>query len=105
LKKVLILVEAVLFSAPEQIARRFSTQDQGQELTAIKAHFNSPEEINDSRTTSPAKRIEKLYPYRKRLDGPIIAQEIGLDLIRKECPHFNDWLTKLEALGKTQTEI
>lgn len=92
--------EALLFSAPGQIAQRFPLPDLGQELTAVKAQCNSPEEINDSPATSPAKRIEKIYPqYRKSLDGPIIAQKIGLELIRKECPHFNDWLTKLETLG------
>lgn len=91
--------EALLFSAPEHIAKEFPLSDQEQELMAIRAQFNSPEEIDDSPATSPAKRLEKLYPYRKRLHGPLIAQEIGLELIRQQCPHFNDWLTRLEALG------
>jgi len=25
--------------------------------------------------------------------------EIGLDTIRKECPHFRAWITRLEKLG------
>ncbi len=92
--------EALLFSAPGEIATEFPLSDQEQELMAIRAQFNSPEEIDDSPATSPAKRLEKLYPYRKRLHGPLIAQKIGLELIRRECPHFNDWLTRLETLGK-----
>ncbi len=26
--------------------------------------------------------------------------EIGINTIRKQCPLFNQWLEKLEALGK-----
>ncbi len=92
--------EALLFSSPEQIAVRFPDENRGPEITAIKAQFNSPEEINDDPANAPSKRIERLYPqYRKRVDGPIIAQNITLDLIRSECRHFNEWLIKLESLG------
>ncbi len=27
-----------------------------------------------------------------------IAQHIGLERIRRQCPHFNEWITKLEQL-------
>lgn len=92
--------EALLFSSPEQIALRFPSEDRSREIAIIKAKFNSPEEINDDPATAPSKRIEQLYPqYRKRVDGTIIAQNITLDLIRSECRHFNEWLTKLESLG------
>lgn len=92
--------EALLFSAPEQIARRFPPPDRAQELAADKSQFNSPEEINDSSATCPARRIEKVYPqYRKRIDGPIIAQNIGLPLIRNQCRHFDEWVNKLESIG------
>jgi hypothetical protein len=40
-----------------------------------------------------------LYPgYDKTGFGPRIAQRIGLETLRKECRHFNEWLKKLEAL-------
>lgn len=92
--------EALLFSSPEQIALRFPNEDRSREIAAIKAQFNSPEEINDDSATAPSKLIEKLYPqYRKRVDGPIIAQNITLDPIRSECRHFNEWLIKPENLG------
>jgi len=30
--------------------------------------------------------------------GKVIAEAIGIPGIRKQCSHFNDWLTKLEEL-------
>jgi hypothetical protein len=37
--------------------------------------------------------------YQKVNDGGLIAMKIGLDLMRAECPHFNQWIGKLEALA------
>jgi len=68
-------------------------------LQQIRAQFKTPEEINDGETTAPSKRLQSLYPsYEKVLFGPLIAKRIGLDRLRQECPHFRDWMSKLEAL-------
>jgi hypothetical protein len=38
--------------------------------------------------------------YRKT--GAVsLLQKIGISAIRGACPHFNDWLARLEALGQT----
>lgn len=37
--------------------------------------------------------------YRKTLHGPLLAERIGLDRIRAECPRFDAWLRRLESLG------
>jgi hypothetical protein len=37
--------------------------------------------------------------YRKPLDGPAIVGAIGLPKLRQACRHFNDWVTRLEALA------
>lgn len=96
--------EALLFAAPEIIANNFPELDLTDALAAIKSQFKSPEEINDNPATAPSKRIKSLCStYRKRSDGPIIAETIGLEKIRAECPHFNEWLTKLESLGRAST--
>lgn len=71
-----------------------------QELRAIRSRFSTPEDINDSRQTAPSKRIKAIIPrYNKRVDGPLLAMESGLPVIRTECPRFNDWVTTLESLG------
>ena len=93
--------EALLFAAPKVFADNFPELDLLEALSAIKTQCNSPEEINDHPATAPARRIQDLCPaFRKRSDGPVIAELIGLEIIRAECPHFNEWLTKLESLGQ-----
>lgn len=69
-------------------------------LRAIRSQFATPEDINDSPTTVPSKRIAQLIPdYDKHVHGPDVAMATGLDTIRQECPRFNQWLTRLESLG------
>jgi hypothetical protein len=35
----------------------------------------------------------------KTVDGIIAAQKIGLESMQQKCPHFNDWIEKLESIG------
>ena len=96
--------EALLFVVPALIAKSIGGEDYTQELETVKSTFASPEEIDDDPLTAPSKRIKKYYPqYDKPFHGPLIALEIGLELIRAECPHFNEWLAKLEAVGKGES--
>ncbi len=63
--------------------------------------FQNPEEINDSPHTAPSKRIIRFIPAyegQKEQVGPLIASDIGIDKLRAKCPHFNEWITKLENL-------
>ena len=58
-----------------------------------------PEDINDDPHSAPSKRILTVWPdYQKTFHGPLIACDIGLDVIRAACPHFSAWLRRLEAL-------
>ena len=58
----------------------------------------APEEINEQPQTSPSKRILAAWQgYQKTVHGPLIACDIGLDKIREACPHFNQWLLKMES--------
>lgn len=93
--------EALLFVAPEIIVEALPQRNALTHLTNIKQSFDSPEEINDNPLTAPSKRLIEIYgdSYQKTLHGPLIAHDIGLNRIRRECPHFNEWLTKLENLG------
>ena len=71
------------------------------DLQRTRDHFESPEDINDNRDTAPSKRIEALIPrYRKRLHGPLVAESTGLERIRAECPRFDGWVRRLEALPR-----
>ena len=96
--------EAILFSDPS--AFKFYYPGCGRKVEALirsANEFTSPEWIDDGEQTAPSKRIAEQFPdYAtvKRTAGPIIAERIGLEVIRKKCRHFNEWLTKLEQLGE-----
>jgi hypothetical protein len=54
--------------------------------------------------TAPSKRLIATWPgYVKTIDGPAIAREAGLALIRTACPHFGTWLGWLESLANQPT--
>ena len=74
-----------------------------QQLRTIRTSFSTPEDINDSRITAPSKRILNLIPrYRKEANGYLVAEEIGLSVIRAECPRFGAWVGRMETLGDAQ---
>ena len=92
--------EAMMFVRPDELANTTNSIQVLKKLQDIKDTYSSPEEINDHPDTAPSRRIKKLIPsYRKTADGISIIQKIGINAIRVECPHFNEWLTKLESLG------
>lgn len=91
--------EALLFSDPKVLATGLESVEESS-IQQIRGQFAGPEEINDSQQTAPSKRIARLdRSYQKVNDGVSIAMKIGLDLMRAECPHFNQWIGKLEALA------
>jgi hypothetical protein len=58
-----------------------------------------PEAIDDGYETCPSRRIARIVPaFRKRAQSPIITSRIGMDVLRTECQHFGEWLTRLEQL-------
>jgi len=90
--------EGMLFSDCESFGRGICRTDLVSNFRAIRSQYNTPEEINDSSTTAPSKRIKNLVPnYEKPLLGALAVLEIGLDKIRDECPHFCEWLNKLNS--------
>lgn len=72
-----------------------------EKLAAIRAAFPTPEHINDSYETKPAKRLESLlHPtYKKTRHGPLAAEKVTLATMERECAHFRTWLEKLRRLA------
>ena len=94
--------EAWLFSSGTELPRALTESRRQKEFEAIRASVATPEEINERPEFAPSKRIADMFPaYKKTLHGPTTAARIGLERIREECPHFNDWMNKLEAFAAT----
>lgn len=96
--------EGLLFSDPrafEWVQDGWNEQTHAA-LAQVRQAFESPEDINNSRETAPSKRILSIFgegAYSKTEHGPLIAEAIGIDEIRRQCPQFDAWLTSLEAWG------
>ena len=92
--------EAMLFSDCRKFAQAINHPDLAVPFQQVRDRFDTPEEINDSPETAPSRRITDLLPsYQKPLDGTTAASAIGLPAIRRECPHFAEWLAQLENLA------
>ena len=95
--------EALLLSDPQKLYLQFDDSIGGvRKFVEMVSEFESPEVINDGATTAPSKRIIEAIPEYKGMKvsaGPIVAEKIGLTAIRRKCKHFEEWLSKLEALA------
>ncbi|MBL1352943.1 MAG: DUF4276 family protein [Zetaproteobacteria bacterium] len=90
--------ESLLFSDAQVLAHKIEVKESA--INAILQQYNGqPEEINSEPSKAPSKQILSLCPsYRKVVMGSVIAKAIGIQTIRQSCPHFNQWLTNMEAL-------
>lgn len=57
-----------------------------------------PEEINHGENTAPSKRLLATVDYRKGETASQWLETIGIDAIRKKCPHFSEWIAALQML-------
>jgi hypothetical protein len=91
--------ETWVFAAAEQLGELLEEDALAIELKRQADEKGGPEEVNDSPDTAPSKRLLRLYPeYNKTQDGPEAVTCLGLDALRRACPHFDGWITKLLAL-------
>ena len=91
--------EALLFSDAEILSREL-----GIDITLIRnalAECGSPERINNHPETSPSNRLIAWSNghYSKASRGIVIAGKIGIEKMRGQCPNFDAWLKRLEALA------
>lgn len=93
--------EALLYCDLDQLKQRLIGSEQGIASLRHEVRDMEPEEINEGTTTAPSKRIIKHLPVYERSKvrvGAPAATAIGLPALRSKCPHFHDWLTRLEQL-------
>jgi len=94
--------EAILFSdikILDDTLNTLTSVSKLSELLQIIKRFDNPELINDDSAKAPSKRLLHLYPtYHKNFFGELVAEMIGIDGIRSKCPHFNNWIERIEGL-------
>jgi len=100
--------EALLLASPNHLQVEFvSHEPEIRELEVMAADFASPELIDEGQETCPSKRIIARLPQYEGLKasaGPIVAEKIGLEVLRSKCRHFSEWVSRLEKLG-AQTSL
>lgn len=93
--------EGLLFSHPISIAQEICLPELSSDFESVRNSFPSPEHVNNSPDTAPSKRIIRLFSqYDKVTHGSLIALDIGIDQIRRECLLFNQWIDKLLSLNR-----
>lgn len=97
--------EALLLAAPRRLDWVYMEHEPAlADLEQLVDRYSSPELIDEGARTAPSKRIIAVIPeYDKALAGPEVMGRIGIPTLRDKCPHFNDWLTRLESLGPGAT--
>lgn len=89
--------EALLFSDPNVLSEKIGLNVS--QIQTILDGYSSPEEINEDPAKAPSKRLIELRSgYRKVAYGKTISEAIGIQIIRKQCTHFNAWLKRIERL-------
>lgn len=93
--------EGLLFSSPETMEENIPPHKglSGWAQQVVNKFGGKPELINDSEHSAPSKRLESKTEYRKTIHGPLVAREIGLEVLRRKCPGFGKWLSELENLS------
>lgn len=97
-------IESLLFSGPKEMASVFQNPILENEFAKIVEECGGCEQIKDNPARTPSKRIIGLVPGYKKGAGVNahayrIAQRIGIAKIRQACPHFDNWLKKIENIS------
>lgn len=95
--------EALLYCDLSQLRLRIANSAEAIEALAKGVEGLSPEDINEGASTAPSKRIIQHLPIYERTKvrvGAPAAAAIGLPALRARCPHFDAWVSGLEALGE-----
>jgi Domain of unknown function (DUF4276) len=92
--------EALVFAGPTIAGMRAGDSKVQQALELAVERAGGPELVNGDPNLAPSKRLSSVWPgYVKTLDGIGIVQEIGLDHLRRECPHFGEWLDWFDEMA------
>lgn len=96
--------EALVFCGIEYLKELYPECDKSVKILCnILTEFDNPELINHGSSTAPSKRIihaieseaKQKYKYNKPKSGTFVTENVGIDKLRHDCPHFSKWLERL----------
>ncbi|MGI6657281.1 MAG: DUF4276 family protein [Desulfobulbus sp.] len=91
--------EALLFSDSASLATELNIAEE--EVKAVVNECGEPEAINNSPVTAPSKRLDRWSrngKFPKTTTGIAVARTIGIKRMREQCPLFDAWLQRFEAI-------
>lgn len=90
--------EALILTRPSALAEFYPEHAAGIErLREECAPFPTPEDINETKATSPSHRILARVPTYRKIDGFRHLQDIGVAELKAHCPRFKVWIERCEA--------
>ncbi len=91
--------EALILTEPQKLDVMYPDERRAIEnLIKLRGQHRSPETIDLE--DPPSKRIKAAIPaYSKTAAAAQVAEAIGVEAMKTACPHFAEWLAKLEILG------
>lgn len=96
--------EALVFCGLDHLIEMYQgTEKNIEKLKNELAAIGNPELVNDSPRTAPSKRIilaiegnqKEHYHYDKPKAGKFVTQKVGIENLRLQCRHFDEWIEKL----------
>jgi hypothetical protein len=93
--------ETFLLADPDKLLSMYPDEQNGIDRLKRDIGNKNPEEINESPQNAPSKRIIRYLPdyeWQKAQVGPLVAEDIAVTKLRERCPHFDDWIIRLENI-------
>ena len=94
--------EALILSRPEALSVAFPGCEEAVRNLKDDIGCENPEDVNDLPGSAPSKRIERFLPgygVRKGAAAVNTLKTIDIEHLRAACPHFGQWLGRLESLA------
>lgn len=97
-------LEALFFAEPATLAAVLEAPETAEKLATVVGAAGGCEQINDSPTTAPSKRLQTMCPrYVKgrssAAHAPRLGAKLSLAAVRAQCPRFHAWLAAIERRG------
>ncbi len=91
-------LETWVFAAAEQLGWLLPDPGLVEQLQADVRAAGGAELVNDHPSTAPSKRLASYCAtYSKTNDGPLAIADLGIESLRAQCPHLDEWIKALDS--------